>query len=785
MDEDGLGLRAAVEQHALADGAATAAMAAKNATNTPINSLDIAAVLSAPLPDVVLRAAADVTTASTSSASSPHSSSPPYHMQSSPPPAGALVDPAAAHPALTLGPPYPAIDPATFDAARTTPVVLPSAAADDAPEVGFDALFGNVMAALDMAPPHAHDDDAHAFLAGPPVAEAVAVGMEVDMDMPMDMDDVDAVDPDVDDEPPPALQAQHMEQAMRARREACLHQQGVIERKLGQLMGLLRQQQARVTEYQLQQHLPAGTPCRSALEAERHTMVARTVPEARTNLTNARLYRRRLDRLQRDTDPDATDSSSALSEDDDDELTAAAGVPAKLLRKRRKVQSRWDRARADVGWRWSWLRERVADLETDIRAHRLASRELRRQRTPLHDDGLPQQPDSCARAAVTVAPGKRRKLCHPTRASTVRSPLPLSRSAAAAAGVVPIPASDPHAIQVKSAAVQRSFHPVLSFPGDAPHAVLAAARRQRRTLHQHHETERTQRRQRDLSTIHSPSSPFVPTRAASTGSLPSAATRVPAPLDLRLESPLDTLCVAAPATAPGSARRHRLSSAPSTPRSPWGSSTDLMGSLSASGSSGGPRRRRATVDLAIDDVMLPAQLAPSHVTPLACKEILTPSWSQAPDLAPFRAEDLPVEDTADQRYGQLHQPFESKEIASFVSAVGGNKRRRSSAADSPSDAAAPGEPPAKRVRGEVRASATSSEAGYAPRTFPLVGADLAALDAQACTPEVVPVYKVITQMDPLTAAAEEEELDDLEEKPIKLVFKLTATRPPAPDDDDD
>ena len=88
------------------------------------------------------------------------------------------------------------------------------------------------------------------------------------------------------------------------------------------------------------------------------------------------------------------------------------------------------------------------------------------------------------------------------------------------------------------------------------------------------------------------------------------------------------------------------------------------------------------------------------------------------------------------------------------------------------------------MRRDVRSVALSSDAGYPPRSFPLSAADMASLDAPGA-PEPVPVYMVIAQSTAPPEAAESggAPVEMGEEKPIKLVFKLTNTAASAAQDD--
>lgn len=697
-----------------------------------------------------------------------------------------MVDVTRQHPALALGAPYPPLDPAVFNPATTSPVVLASE------EPTFDSIFDNVMESLGIA--ELHPQDHRQATAASSSMDGLG-GMQMDMthDVTLDMHDDMGLAAYADADEDEVLfgsgrqysQAHHTQQqsdtmdaddaelaAMTAQRQACMAQQQALEGKLSQLLNRLRVQQLRTSQLHAHTHGVSS----EALHAERHNAPVKGLePQQGAGLANMHLFRRRIEGLQRELDPDATEESSAEEEEDEGPEDYAV---SKLTRKRRKVQSRWDRVRADVGWRWNWLRERMADVETDLQVYKCAARELRYSKTDIfHADPLEVR-NSCARGAVTIIPGKRRKLCH-ARSPTVMSPLPTLAGRVAA--TTSIPPSDPHTIQIKSAAISRSFHPVLSFAADAPFAVLAASRRHRRALALQHEADKATEKLQRVA----PGMPLFGGGAVGVGG-----SDVPLDLDLETGAMADhagaalgtpaapAACAVAAAAAAAdvggfaaSARRpHHRSSVGGTPRSPRPSGIDLM----ASASSSSFRRRRMTSE--IDDVMLPAQLAPSHVEPIMCKEILTPAWVSA-QLPQFSADELFAamsEDLTDEAYLRRHQQFESKEITSFTAAVSAGPRRTSTSDGTPPGSAS--EPPAKRMRRDVRSVAHSSDAGYPARSFPLSAADMASLDAPGM-PEPVPVYMVIAQSSVPSEVAETSgaPVEAGEEKPIKLVFKLTNT----------
>lgn len=712
----------------------------------PESSMDLTAVLGTPLPDFMLNKqqqqqplADDLTE---SSSSSPHSSSPPYHMPLSPQTDLKMIlasersnlqplDTARRHPAA-LGLPADAF---AFDAAVCSPAALlvsfSSGPSSSFSPPAFHSLLGNVISEFCLPSPGQSDDGDT-------------------LDMPVDNSD-ELTEEHQQFTSPHSGQESSFELAVALQRKQCLQRQAAIEHKLAQFRQYLRRQQQRVTAYHARSQ-GAGPRTFSGTEgddtqliayfaAEKRTSALKAVPEHRTNLAHSQLYRRQLEFLHRETDPAATDSSSCVSSDEgEDEIFF------KLDRKRRKVQARYDRARADVGWRWSWLRNRVGQLEDDMQACRLAAHQARQAKDALFQAESEAVQRSCARAAVTAVPGKRRKLCHPP-APSMASPVPTLRSAVC----VGVPLSDPHAIQMKSAIMDRGFHPVLSFPSDAPYAVLAAARRHRRALHHQHEADKHERKHHGgtLSAF-SPAAPFSAT----------------------LETPLE-----------GAPRERQVSSVGRLDMSPRPCAVNL-GSFGSSF-----RRRRPTVDLAIDDIMLPPQLAPSHVVPLCVKEIVTPSWCtaqtaadatealpQAPSVL-MAAEPAQEEDTSDAVYQRLHQPYETREISSFLSAVAlvaqGSVRR--SSLDSP-DA-----PPAKRMRSEVRAIREDDRPTYPARTFPLTGSDEAELNLALTGFDlsVMPIYTVISQdlgdtLDDMGTSLEQA-ATLAEERPIKLVLKLTGS----------
>eukprot|EP00035_Acanthoeca_spectabilis_P022571 m.444506 g.444506 ORF g.444506 m.444506 type:complete len:796 (+) comp19108_c0_seq1:246-2633(+) len=497
----------------------------------------------------------------------------------------------------------------------------------------------------------------------------------------------------------------------------------------------------------------------------------------------AREVQRMVESSTEAADPDATDASSCESSESEAEIDPTRPAqPPRDRKKRRRVQSVWDRDRAEVGWRWNWLDLRLRVIKQGIQEYEKLEAKLAKEKQPLpvvadtsEGEGEASPEPSCARARPLAPTFARRRLVQ----DRVNVP-PSSQIRPVSA---PLVHSDRNAIRARSALLDRGFHVVLSLPSDAPHSVIQKARAHRRMLRQ-----QALQRQKHMQQV------MREGRGSVSGQRPGTS-------QYRHRS---DDAAGAQSSGKGGRRRSSHSSRisvsvypvedadPGTPHGGARSSVALSPNASISRNDSLLARRKRKENSLIDDVVMPA-LTPARFEPLLVKEILTPSWRRSGSLTPSSADSTSMpseptfspalaatqegheEDLLDATIVARHAPCELKErqrALGIVSETG----QRSSVASGDARPRDHSKGPMVRII-ENRSLSVQPHPGYSARTFPLTGRDLADVNAELPPPpEDFPRF---AELGGATASSADSPSNDssgeVESKPIKLVFKIRPT----------
>jgi hypothetical protein len=539
----------------------------------------------------------------------------------------------------------------------------------------------------------------------------------------------------------------------------------------------------------------------------------------------AREVQRMVETSAEAADPEATDISSCDSSESEAELDPTRPAPPQRDRKkRRRVQSVWDRDRAEVGWRWNWLNLRLRVIKQGIDEYKDLETQLAANKLPVELSTIDEVGTegtaaasiagaSCARSRPLAASFRHRRLVQ----DRVNVP-PSSQIRPVSA---PLVHSDRNAIRARSALLDRGFHVVLSLPSDAPHSVIQKARAHRRMLRQqalqrqkhmqqaardgramtgqrHTSQQQQHQQQQQQQRHHQQQQQQRQQPSCRPGSTEDDASLVPTSL-LKGKGKR------------GSSSRISVSVCSVEPDAGTppvsGKDVPISPPVMAARTETLLARRKRKENSQIDDVVMP-NLTPARFEPLLVKEILTPSWrtrsgTNTPGSAdstlghcaaagdsPFSPALAGVEETEDMNRlldsvcVERHAPCELKErqrALGIVSETG----QRSSVAGGEARPRDHSKGPLVRLI-ENRCSTVQKNPGYSARTFPLVGDDLADILADLLPPPEI--FPQLSDLEAAEAAADAALASgdvprsaspavtiDAEEKPIKLLFKLRAT----------
>mmetsp|Transcript_6629 Transcript_6629/g.17060 ORF Transcript_6629/g.17060 Transcript_6629/m.17060 type:complete len:903 (-) Transcript_6629:18-2726(-) len=224
--------------------------------------------------------------------------------------------------------------------------------------------------------------------------------------------------------------------ALAAAQDRLAERQGLIEDRLGAARAQLSRQQvlttlwlsARTSNPAELWHVPESSLQTAELATAARRLKARTAGllHHRKRSRNGRAARHTAREVQRmvelsgqTVDPDATDASSANSSESESELDPTRPTPPQRDRKkRRRVQSIWDRDCAEVGWRWNWLDLRLRVVKQGIEEYSRLEEQVTLTKTPVQfgEEGTPAA-DSEAEAGpaqVTEADGEGESTQPPT-----------------------------------------------------------------------------------------------------------------------------------------------------------------------------------------------------------------------------------------------------------------------------------------------------------------------------------------------------------------------------------